>query len=70
MDIKIITLDDKFIDAISSDCDLIDWAQDFVFEHDFDIEFYNGGHVTINDESIIFKADNGILELKIITKTI
>ena len=76
MEIKIITKDEIFIDAISSDTNLLEWANEWIKDKDafFDIEFWNDGSIHIVDEEwgtfLIFKGDNGIIELNIITKII
>ena len=70
MTIKIITRNDVFIDAVANDCNLLDWAEKWIFDNDSDIEFFNGGHIGINENWITFKGDNGMFELEIITKTI
>jgi len=70
MDIKIITRHDVFVDAVANDCDLMEWALNWIFENDSNIEFYNGGHIDISDNWISFSGDNGMFELEIITKTI
>jgi hypothetical protein len=70
MEIKIITLHDVFIDAVAKDTDLLKWAENWILHNDFDTEFWNGGRINIDNESIHFKGDNGMIELNIITKTI
>jgi hypothetical protein len=77
MEIKIITqTDGQFIDAVSNDCNLVEWAETWIKDKEayFDIEFYNYGRIHINIEDwgtyIIFNGDNGRLELEVITKII
>jgi len=70
MEIKIITRNDVFIDAVPNDCNLLDWAEKWISDNDSDIEFFNGGHIDIYKNWITFKGNNGMFELEIITKTI
>ena len=72
MEIKIITKNEKFIDLISNDCNLIEWAENWIKDQDeyWDIEMYNGGNIYVDDNSICFYGDNGMLQLEIITKII
>lgn len=76
MEIKIITKDGIFIDAISSDTNLLEWGSKWIKDKDdfFDIEFWNDGSIHIVDEEwgtfLIFKGDNGRIELDITTKII
>jgi len=73
MNIKIITLNDKFIDAVANDCNLLDWAEKWIKDSEVndEIEFWNGGTIDIiNGQWITFRGDNGRLELDVTTKTI
>jgi hypothetical protein len=76
MEIKIITKNGEFIDAVAGDCNLLEWAENWIKDRQefLDIEYWNGGDVILNVEEwgtyLIFSADNGMLELEIFTKQI
>ena len=81
MEITIITKsltykDEIFIDAIPIDTDLLEWGNKWIESNDefYDIEFWNNGSIHIHEyefgKFLIFKGDNGRIELNVITKNI
>lgn len=71
MEIKIITHNGQFIDAVANDCDLIGWGDKWIInsEEYFNIEFWNGGFIHVDEfdwgASLLFKGDNGIIILEV-----
>ena len=46
---------------------LREWAEEYVSDHDgemLDIDYHEGGEITITDDNILISGDNGIIQFE------
>lgn len=66
--IIVLTHNGLFIDALSKETDLLEWATEWITSDDRDICFWEGGHIDIKENCIEIWGDNGFIELDLLEK--
>jgi hypothetical protein len=72
MEILIITQNGEFIEVLKADTYLQEWANNWVIDTGkyLDIDYHENGIIICTDDFISISADNGIINLDILRKTI